>query len=197
MNYKKEYLKYKKLYLELKNQFINQKGSGISNSAIFLMTDIPNIDGTQVRHVLLLVNRKMESGKLAGLKYSLPGGKVDHKENYFAAMKREYKEETGYELPKISSYINNGNFAKMDYNDHTRIYISTCSSEEIVYVPKAVKNKETCGLILYPCEQLKKQLNGNPDEDYFQILLRKCQVESTKKIFNDYLDDRFNIKKSD
>ena len=76
----------------------------IKNSCVFLFT------GHRLDRVLLLRNHKG--------KWMLPGGMIDQGETPFQAMKREFKEETGCNLPWISGV------KKFDFHGHTWIYLA-------------------------------------------------------------------------
>ena len=90
----------------------------IKNAAILLLT------GKKFNRILLLKHRKLN-------KWMLPGGMLDKSDkNPFYGMKREFKEETGCNLPKliepIYSYI---------YNDHTKIYIARTKDKIGQFIP--------------------------------------------------------------
>lgn len=79
----------------------------IRNVALCLFS-LPQKPGSPVRMLLL----KSKGGKQ---QWMLPGGMIDTGEKPWEAMKREFKEEYGYDIPdlRVESY---------DYHGHTRIY---------------------------------------------------------------------------
>jgi ADP-ribose pyrophosphatase YjhB (NUDIX family) len=108
LNYKNKYLKYKKKYLSLKG------GATCSykNVSGFL------IDQSDSNKILMVRNKYTKE-------WMLPGGEVDRTDTgqypCFNAYKREYKEETGYDLPQIT------NLQSFIYGmpGHTKIYYGT------------------------------------------------------------------------
>ena len=173
---------YRQKYLKYKNKYNNLKAQYIKNAVIFLLTDVPQSDK---KHVLLLMN---------GYNYSTPGGGIDDGETPEQAMKREYLEEVGSELPKLESKI-----VIFDYGNpipKTRIYIATCKNfDELNYQPSKVKDQETTGMILIPCEELLYQIHNNKpsSKKYPCIKLRDVVKDSTKKILEEYLDSKNNF----
>ena len=77
--------------------------NSIRNACIFLITGNDRV---------LLVQQKKDNT------WDIPGGMIDKTDKSpFDAMKREFKEETSEELPKLSK-----NVPRFDYHGHTRIY---------------------------------------------------------------------------
>lgn len=177
--YRLKYLKYKQKYDNLKKQHIK-------NAVIFLLTDVPQSDK---KHVLLLMN---------AYNYSTPGGGIDAGETPEQAMKREYLEEVGSNLPTLKKPISIFDYGKPIPN--TRIYIANSANfKELNYQPAKVKDQETTGMILIPCEELLYQIQNNKPSSnkYPCIKLRDVVKDSTKIILEEYLDSKnnFNIIK--
>ncbi len=93
-----------------------------------------NGDGVSLRHVVvdgliirgnqILLVKRAEKKLLEGRKYALPGGFLDRDETCEQAMKREIKEETGYEVEGISffKFIDNPNRRNEDRQNVTFIF---------------------------------------------------------------------------
>ena len=174
---------YRLKYLKYKNKYINLKEQNLKNAVIFLLTDVPQ---SNKKHVLLLMN---------GYNYSTPGGGIDAGETPYQAMEREYLEEVGSKLPQLEKPIAIFDYGKSVPN--TRIYIANCVNfEELNYQPAKVKDQETTGMILIPCEELLYQIHNNkPSSDKYPcIKLRDVVKHSTKIILEEYLDSKNNFK---
>ena len=90
----------------------------IKNAAILLFV------GSNLDRVVLLKHRYTNE-------WMLPGGQIDKSDKCpFAAMKREFKEETGVTLPVLNQPIN-----FYIYNGHTKIYIGCTHAKIDPFIP--------------------------------------------------------------
>lgn len=87
---------------------------------------VPNFDGQKIKNavILYLVKNKRGNAKVLTVtenrkKIGLPGGRIERGETVFACMKREFGEETGIELPRLSM----DKLHRFVYNGHTAIYV--------------------------------------------------------------------------
>ena len=88
--------------------------------------------GAQKDKVLLLKHRNN--------KWGTPGGEVDPGETFWQAMKREFREETGVKLPRLS------NIQHVDtYQGKVRIYVADLNVPVDTVLPKHMRTSETKG----------------------------------------------------
>ena len=142
MNYKyyKKYLEYKKKCRSLEKSFYKQYAGGdgsIKNVAAVLFHS--DETGKQI----LLVKRIRDE------KWMTPGGHVDYKDyknndtnekSYLTALKREFKEETGIDMPKVK------NMKSYVYKGYTKLYIGDIGHIDL---GKYKRNNETESIGLF------------------------------------------------
>lgn len=185
-----KYLKYKKKYFkEMYGGFISMgRHTGtISATALLLCTRIPNpYTGELEKHVLLTLNKTYSKRGNNRYFFSTPGGLVDKTDkNNFQALRREYNEEMGSELPRIDS-LKSHDFDVGSRSEFViRVYYGYCDSNEIKYDLSNVKNSETYGYILYPLEQFKDILSDNQPNNTTLIQLRSSVKETSKFLIVD------------
>ena len=92
--------------------------------------------GARKDHVLLLRHRHGKDGK----KWGTPGGEVDPGETFWKAMKREFREETGVKLPRLT------NIQHVDtYRGKVRIYVADLSVPLQTVLPPTLNTPEITG----------------------------------------------------
>ena len=115
--YEQKFMKYKKKYINLTKKFYNQYAGG-DGSIKYVASILLHKDdhGTQI----LLLQRNRDD------KWMTPGGHVEKKDYivnetneqaYKKALKREFYEETGFEMPKLNK------MKEYVYNKNTKLYI--------------------------------------------------------------------------
>ena len=186
INYYQKYLKYKNKYLELKSQIGGTHhciripsrradgaggagGAGGNLAAILLIT---KRGSGPIRYLVL---RKRDSGG----KWMIPGGKIETGEKPFDAMKREFKEEVGSELPKLKYY------KCVDFEEYsTRIYLGF-TNEEIGFIA----NKEADCIRFFEKDRL---VHGDPafkGELEFINYVKETIQQMLPEIIPTYLDE--------
>jgi 8-oxo-dGTP pyrophosphatase MutT (NUDIX family) len=207
-NYKIKYLMYKSKYLNLK-EHVND--SGPTGAFFFITTDVPHRGKAPVCSVLLTLERRNESG----LEYSLPGGTIDSGYDAWETANKELLEETGMNnLPKMRQYphlapSNRTGCAKTTFiprinqdvgnvRFERRVYMTHCNYKELYYNPSNVKNNETVGMVLFPCEDLIDIINDRKRDNVTNLRIRRDVKDCLIKILNNgYLDSSYNIIKTD
>jgi len=102
-----------------------------------------------------------------------PGGKIEKNESCWKCMKREFKEETGYELPELYKYEKIRDGCTLVYIASTMDHVSESLGEKHCEKIKKLK--------LVKISTLKKVINNE-----IKMGLRSCTRRSAINILNKY-----------
>ena len=132
LSYKK-YLKYKLKYLNLK-QLAGAHAEPTNNAAILLFF----FHNYEYKAIFVIENNNQ---------ISTPGGGIDPGESPEDAMKREFNEEIGMDLPPLENKDNFEIYTNPDNGNITYIYISSLknSSDKITFIKS--KYYDTIGVV--------------------------------------------------
>ena len=116
-----------------------QEKVGLSPPPMYIFSYLFIMSSKTIKNAFIFLitgkNRVLLVQEING-KWGLPGGGLNNREHPFNAMKREFKEETTFTLPRL--YNNN----KFDYHGHSRIYYSKTNVKFGKFEPKFVLNNE-------------------------------------------------------
>ena len=91
-------------------------------------------------------------------KWMLPGGQIDRGESPIKAMKREFKEETGFSFPEGLR------LEEFNYRNHTLIYIGKYNDTFPVFNQSKTKRPYETDMVAYA--RLDPLINGTSREKY-------------------------------
>ncbi|AGF85684.1 hypothetical protein QJ854_gp098 [Moumouvirus goulette] len=141
------------------------------------LVEVNTFENTKIQNVVLYLfvqsgNYILTVTERSG-RVGFPSGRVekgDH--NIFKSIKREFKEETGHEMPIIE------NIRRFIYKESTAIYVAKTSNK----IPTRLGPKsdgEIISIRLTKISDIKKSLNGKAN-----FTLRSCAHKSTLELFN-------------
>ncbi|MEM0353949.1 MAG: NUDIX hydrolase [Thermoplasmata archaeon] len=158
--YERKYIKYKLKYLNEKIKMMGGVGENITapcwyNGNIVNVKNVAGLILTKSNNVYKILLLRDIKNKL----WMTPGGgisSIDLKSHpCFSALKREFKEETGSELPKLKGISGNKEVDKYLYNNDTMIFIGIAKEQDIDNVVNNFKEtKETDKIGSYDLESV-------------------------------------------
>lgn len=142
------------------------------------LIEVTSYSTYKIQNVSLVLMTGMNYGRILTVTekrgtVGFPGGKIDASDlTVFDAMKREYKEETGYSLPRIE------NIRRFVYHGHTAIYLATTTQIlDLRLGPDA--DGEIKSMNLTRLTDIKLAL-----DEKASFKLRLCVKKSTKLLFH-------------
>nr|AEX63238.1 hypothetical protein mv_R1036 [Moumouvirus Monve] len=141
------------------------------------LVEVNTFENTSVQNVVLYLfvqsgNYILTVTEKSG-RVGFPGGRIENKDNsVFKAIKREFREETGHEMPHIT------NIRRFIYKDSTAIYVAKTNSQISTNLgPKT--DGEIISIRLTKVMDIIKSINGQTNFN-----LRSCARKSTLQLFN-------------
>lgn len=171
--YTKLYLKYKNKYDKLHKKFLKQNG-GKNDDIKYVAIYLIHINEDNIKQLLLLKRNKDN-------KWMTPAGHIENEDYintknnndaHINALKREFLEETGFELPKLE------NIREFIFNKKTKIYIANIDHLDMSLFKR---NNETHSIGLFNIDMLKNhnyEINSIPIVSYVKESMRYIESKN-------------------